>query len=434
MSFFSSSSFDVFRFRDFAILSLNQLCLIFAILILEITIGYTLYQISKNPLTLGFIALAELCPFILLSFFGGYFADHFNKQTILKWGFSLCCPIPLLFIFLFWCRQQQYIDYSLFLAGIYVLIFFLGILRGIYSPSFNALRAFVVPEKYYSSANTWTAFFWQIGAIVAPMLAGLLLEVCGLYLTLLLSFALYFLGSIVLVFLQNRKFPSIPQQHVVQSLKEAWLFIFEKRIIFWSVLLDLSSVLFGGVLALLTIFAQDIFKTGAQGLGLLRAAPAIGTCLMMLYLIKHPPIFHIWRNMLLAIGGFSICTILFALSRQLWVSVLLLVLMGAFDSISMIIRQTLFQSIPPKNLLGRISALNGILVTSGNQLGALQSSLFTRWLGIIPATLISGCFCLGITLYSFSRTRDLFDYRLNKENQSFSKIRNPACQHNHTVK
>ena len=417
-----SSSFDFFaalRYRDFTLISINQLCLTLAILIQEIVVAYSLYQLSKDPLMLGLIGIVELIPFILLSFFGGYIADRFNRQTILKYGFSLTCITPLLLILIFLLHQQQTITLFELLLGIFSCIFCLGILRGIYSPAFNSLRCFLVPEKFYSNANTWTTLIWQLGAMLGPLIAGILLHQFGLYISLGVAFIFLLMGSIAICAMQPRQFPSINNLPILSSMKEAILFMRHNRLIFWSMLLDLSTVLFGGILVLLPIFAEDILASDAEALGLLRAAPAIGTCAMTFLLMQTNLIHHAWRNMLIAVTGLGCCTLLFACSRSLWLSFILLLLMGAFDSMSMIIRQTLLQILPPKNLLGRIAAINGIVVTSGNQIGSFQSGLFARLFSVIPATLIGGSICLFFVGISASVNRDLLKSKIKQHKHTF---------------
>ena len=247
-----------------------------------------------------------------------------------------------------------------------------------------------------------------MGGILAPLCAGLLLGQLGLKKTLLIAFFLCCVGSICLFGLSARQFPSPHKQHLSKSLKEAYLFIFKHPLMFWSMLLDLSAMLFCSVIILLPIFAHDILHLGVEGLGILRAAPAIGACIMMLMLTCYSPMQNAWRNMLYSSFAIALCTLAFALSPHVWLSVFFLVLIGAFDSISMIIRQTLLQQLPPKALLGRVAALNGILVTSGNQLGALHMSLMTRYFSVVPAVLIGGMLCLIICGLSSTRTRHLF--------------------------
>lgn len=409
------SPFAALTCRDFSLLTVNQCCLTLAILIQEVLLSFYLYQLTHNPMVLGLVGLAEFLPFVLLSLWGGYLADRFNRQRILQLSFSSSIPLSGLLWLCFSSHQQQLLSDTLFLVSVYSIIFLFGCIRGIYSPCFNSLRPFLVPEKLYSNASTWTALCWQINAVLAPILTGLLLTHFGLDVTFMAVMILFALGSLALWQLKTREFPQLAQSSVWLSLKEAAAFLRQSRVLFWAMLLDVSSVFFGGVVALLPIFAQDVLHLDADGFGLLRAAPACGSLLMMSVLVKFPPQKQLWQKMLIAVAGFACCGFAFALSRHLYLAVLILLLMGACDSYSIVIRQTLLQLIPPKDMLGRIAAINGIFVTSSNQLGALQSSLMARLLSIIPAMLLGSSLALLTVLLSYRQTRD------QSTDHSFSK-------------
>ena len=409
------SPFAALTCRDFSLLTVNQCCLTLAILIQEVLLSFYLYQLTHNPMVLGLVGLAEFLPFVLLSLWGGYLADRFNRQRILQLSFSSSIPLSGLLWLCFSSHQQQLLSDTLFLVSVYSIIFLFGCIRGIYSPCFNSLRPFLVPEKLYSNASTWTALCWQINAVLAPILAGLLLTHFGLHTTFMAVMILFVLGSLALWQLKAREFPQLAQSSVWLSLKEAAAFLRQSRVLFWAMLLDVSSVFFGGVVALLPIFAQDVLHLDADGFGLLRAAPACGSLLMISVLVKFPPQQQLWQKMLIAVAGFACCGFAFALSRHLYLAVLILLLMGACDSYSIVIRQTLLQLIPPKDMLGRIAAINGIFVTSSNQLGVLQSSLMARLLSIIPAMLLGSSLALLTVLLSYRQTRD------QSTDHSFSK-------------
>lgn len=400
------SPFAALTCRDFSLLTVNQCCLTLAILIQEVLLSFYLYQLTHNPMMLGLVGLAEFLPFVLLSLWGGYLADRFNRQRILQLSFSSSIPLSGLLWLCFSSHQQQLLSDTLFLVSVYSIIFLFGCIRGIYSPCFNSLRPFLVPEKLYSNASTWTALCWQINAVLAPILAGLLLTHFGLDVTFMAVMILFVLGSLALWQLKAREFPQLAQSSVWLSLKEAAAFLRQSRVLFWAMLLDVSSVFFGGVVALLPIFAQDVLHLDADGFGLLRAAPACGSLLMISVLVKFPPQKQLWQKMLIAVAGFACCGFAFALSRHLYLAVLILLLMGACDSYSIVIRQTLLQLIPPKDMLGRIAAINGIFVISSNQLGALQSSLMARLFSIIPAMLLGSSLSLFTVVLSYRQTRD----------------------------
>lgn len=400
-------AFAALRYRDFSIVTLNQFCLTLAILVQEVMVAYVLYQLTRDPLVLGLIGLAEAIPFIALSLWGGYVADRFNRQRVMQICLLLALPMPLILSALFSRHDQGLLTHDQLAWGVYGVIFLLGTIRGFYNPSVSSLKPFLVPRALYPNAATWTTIGWQSAVILGPVSGGLLLGYLGLHQTLYLVTGLLLLCSVLLALLKKRQFPPINHDNIWLSLQEGFGFIFKTKIIFWSISLDLVSVLFGGVIALLPIYAEDILKVGAEGLGLLRAAPSIGAVLMMGILAKYQPTQHAWRNMLLAVAGFGIFTLIFAFSTTLWLSLLALALTGAFDSISVVIRQTILQIFPPENLRGRVAAVNGMFVSSSNELGAFESGLAARYLTVIPATVLGGSITLGVVIVTYFKTRDL---------------------------
>ena len=409
-----NDAFAALRYRDFSIVTLNQFCLTLAILIQEIIVAYSLYQITRDPLTLGFIGLAEAIPFITLSLWGGYFADKLNKQSIMKVCLFFAIPLPLVLWALFHLKGKEKIGINTLSWGIYAVIFALGTIRGFYNPSATSLKPFLIPRELYANGATWTTIGWQSGVIIGPMLGGFMLAFLGRETSLLTVTALLALCFILISLLQKRTFPKMETENVLQSLTDGFRFIWKTKIVLWAISLDLVSVLFGGVIALLPIFAEEILKVGPEGLGYLRAAPSIGALITMIALTKFPPMHHAWRNMLLAVAGFGIFTILFAFSNNMWLSLFALMMTGACDSISVVVRQTVLQIFPPENMRGRVAAVNGMFVSSSNELGAFESGLAAKYLGTITATLFGGCMTLAVVTYCWFKTSDLFKVDITK--------------------
>jgi len=407
-------AFAALRYRDFSIITLNQFCLTLAILIQEIIVAYSLYQITKDPLTLGLIGLAEAIPFIALSLWGGYFADRFNKQTIMKICLFFAIPMPLILWSLFHAYGQAHISISSLSWGIYAVIFGLGTIRGFYNPSATSLKPFLIPRDLYANGATWTTIGWQSGVIIGPMLGGFMLAYLGCENSLFTVAGLLAACFVLISLLSKRSFPKIETDNLWDSLGDGFRFIWKTKIVLWSISLDLVSVLFGGVIALLPIFAEDILKIGPEGLGYLRAAPSIGALITMIALTKFPPTQHAWRNMLLAVAGFGLFTVLFAFSHHLWLSLFALAMTGACDSISVVIRQTILQIYPPENMRGRVAAVNGMFVSSSNELGAFESGLAAKYMGTITATLLGGCMTMAVVAVSWAKTKDLFNIDIGK--------------------
>lgn len=401
-------AFAALRYRDFSIVTLNQFCLTLAILIQEIIVAYSLYKITKDPLTLGFIGLAEAIPFIALSLWGGYFADRFNKQSIMKICLFFAVPLPLVLWGLFHAFGLGHIGVTTLSWGIYAVIFGLGTIRGFYNPSATSLKPFLIPRELYANGATWTTIGWQSGVILGPMLGGFMLAYLGRETSLLSVAVLLSICFLLINLLQKRSFPSIETENLWASLGDGFRFIWKTKIVLWAISLDLVSVLFGGVIALLPIFAEDILKIGPEGLGYLRSAPSIGALITMIALTRFPPTHHAWRNMLLAVAGFGLFTLVFAFSNHFWLSLFALAMTGACDSISVVVRQTILQIYPPENMRGRVAAVNGMFVSSSNELGAFESGLAARYLGTIMATVFGGCMTLLVVGLSWSKTSDLF--------------------------
>ncbi|WP_343621556.1 MFS transporter [Acinetobacter proteolyticus] len=409
-----NDAFAALRYRDFSIVTLNQFCLTLAILIQEIIVAYSLYQITRDPLTLGFIGLAEAIPFITLSLWGGYFADKLNKQSIMKVCLFFSIPLPLVLWGLFHLHGLEKISISTLSWGIYAVIFALGTIRGFYNPSATSLKPFLIPRELYANGATWTTIGWQSGVIIGPMLGGFMLAFLGRETSLFAVSALLAVCFILINCLAKRTFPKMETENVLQSLTDGFRFIWKTKIVLWAISLDLVSVLFGGVIALLPIFAEEILKVGPEGLGYLRAAPSIGALITMIVLTKFPPMHHAWRNMLLAVAGFGIFTILFAFSNNMWLSLFALAMTGACDSVSVVVRQTILQIFPPENMRGRVAAVNGMFVSSSNELGAFESGLAAKYLGTITATILGGCMTLAVVSYCWFKTNDLFIVDITK--------------------
>ncbi|MEZ0483879.1 MFS transporter [Fibrella aquatica] len=408
--------FASLRIPDFRNFILNSFFITVTLLIQEVILGYELYKITRDPLALGLVGLAEAIPFIALSLFGGHLADRRDKKRILQISLGVIMLSSVILYAAFQPAVVSQFSQTVRLAVIYGVLMLIGTARGFYSPASSSLKPFLVPRELYANSSTWSSSFWQAGAIVGPGIAGLLYAAIGFENTLLTAIFLYGLCFIFLSLIKRH--PVVANHDMTDvgfwdSLKEGFTFVFGNRIVLYAISLDLFSVLFGGVVAILPIFAEDILKVGAQGLGVLRSAPAIGAVLTMLFMAKFPPTHNAWRNMLLSITGFGVATIIFALSTNFYLSLVMLALTGAFDSVSVIIRQTILQIFPPDHLRGRVAAVNGIFVSSSNEIGAFESGLAARILGTVRSVLAGGVVTIAVVGYIYTRSKDLFKVKIN---------------------
>ncbi len=409
-------TFASLRYPEFRYFVSNSFLITATLLIQEVILGYELYKITHDPLALGLVGLAEALPFIALSLFGGHLADRRDKKRILQWSLLVIILGSVILYFSFNPAVVREFSQTARLAVIYGVLMLLGFARGFYSPASASLKPFLVPRELYPNSATWSSSFWQAGAIVGPGLAGFLYVWIGFDNTLLVVIGLLLICLVLISLIARRPVPVVAEADRVglwESLREGIRFVFRTKIILYAISLDLFSVLFGGVVAILPIFAEDILHVGAEGLGFLRAAPSVGAVVTLGLLTWFPPTRNAWQNMLLAVAGFGLMTLVFAFSTNFTVSLIALALTGAFDSVSVIIRQTILQIFPPDHLRGRVASVNGIFVSSSNEIGAFESGLAASLLGTIPSVAIGGIVTLVVVGYVYLTSKELFSVKLS---------------------
>lgn len=407
-------AYAALRYPEFRRLTFATFLITAAILIQQVALGYELYRITRDPLALGLVGLAEAIPFMALALFGGHLADRREKLRLMKTALTVIMLGSLMLLWITRPSVHDEISRTGWLLTIYGTLALLGLARGIYSPAASALKAFLVPRELYPNSSTWISSFWQAGAVLGPALAGFLLAGTGLTGTLtavLIAFAIAF-ALITGIAPRHPPAGSIAAENVWKSLREGIAYVMQTRILLYAISLDMFSVLFAGVVAILPIFAQDILLVGPEGLGLLRAAPGVGALLTMFVCAYYTPMHNAWRNLLWAVAGFGLATLAFALSKSFWLSAAMLFLTGAFDSISVIIRQTILQVMTPDALRGRVQSVNSLFVSSSNELGAFESGLAAKLMGAVPSVLFGGAMTLAIVAHIWRRSRDLLTVKL----------------------
>ncbi|MDB5986061.1 MAG: transporter [Nevskia sp.] len=410
-------AFAALRYPAFRNLMGGAFLFTIGIQIQEVVIGYELYTMTHRPIVLGLIGLAEAIPFISLALFGGLLADRRDKRKLILGSVSFVVAGSATLLWALLPATRQWMSQTVLLGVIYGVIAAFGLARGLFAPAASAMSAFLVPREIYSNSSAWRSTAWQAGAILGPVSAGFLYAAFGLAATLGLVVGL-FIAALAL-------FSGTPPQpprpiaagevpaNLWQSLREGIDFVLGNRIIWYALSLDMFSVLFGGVVAILPVFAADILQVGPQGLGVLRAAPSVGAMLTLLACTRYPPTTHAWRNLLIAVAGFGVMTLIFGLSRIFWLSAAALFVSGAFDSISVVIRNTILQVLPPDHLRGRVLSVNSIFITSSNELGAFQAGASASIFGATRSVLIGGTLTLLIVGTIWRRSTDLFKVRLN---------------------
>jgi len=391
------------RFKEFNIFLGVRFALVFAWSMQFIVIEWQVYTMTKDPLSLGIIGLMEVIPAVSTALFAGHIVDQKEKRNLLVkciLGFSVI-SFGLFIISLPSILTQW--DTQTILYTIYFLVFLGGIVRAFLGPTIFSLIAQIVPKKIYPNAATWSSTTWQMASVLGPALAGFSISWIGVHWSMCVIFGFSVLALIFLFQISRKPIlnPMIGEP-VFQSLKEGLKFVFGTKAIFGALTLDMIAVLFGGAIALLPIYAQDILHVGAEGFGVLRAAPAVGAALMMVGSTRFPLHRNAGKKLLWAVFGFGICIIVFGLSTSFWLSVFALFLSGGVDGISMIIRQTILQLKTPDHMRGRVASVNSMFVGSSNELGAFESGVAAKLLGTVAAVVFGGTMTLltvGITAF-----------------------------------
>jgi MFS family permease len=381
-----------FTFPDFTSYQLARFFIIAGLEMQSVAVGWQIYEITKRPLDLGLVGLAQFLPGVLLFLVSGHAADRLDRRKLLITcyvGFGVCSSLLLLTV----------------LAGmrtvspIYAVVVLLGIVRSFNSPVSRALLTQTVPQEHLTNAVTWNSSVFQGATILGPSIGGFVYAIAkgpsAVYMTSMLAaaVAIFFTLKIELRAAKPRPREPLNLKTVLAGLH----YIRKKRVVLGSISLDLFAVLLGGAVALLPVYAREILMTGPWGLGLLRASPAIGASSMALLLAHRPLRGRTGATMLWCVAGFGVFTILFGVSRSLVLSMMALLLVGAMDMVSVVVRATLVQVATPDEMRGRVNAVDMIFIGASNEVGQFESGLTAQWFGAVPAVVLGGIGTLLVT-------------------------------------
>lgn len=357
-----------------------------------VVVGWQVFALTKDPLTLGLIGLAEALPYIAVALYAGHVADRTERRSLAVAGtFALMISAIALLLLT--------ITPGAIHAGrvwpVYVVIALSATARSFMRPAVFALSAEVVPRELYPNAIAWRTSTWHLAAVAGPAAGGVLYGFAGAAAAYTAVVIVMASSLAAILSVAPRPKPAAPENEVPlgESLQIGLRFVWSEPVLLAAMTLDLFAVLFGGAVALLPAFAE-LLKVGPQGLGFLRAAPAAGSILMGLVIAHRPPMKRAGASLFSCVAMFGVCMILFALSRNFWLSFALLFISGVVDNVSVVIRSTLLQTRTPEHMLGRVSAVNQIFIGSSNEIGAFESGLAARLLGVVPSVLFGGCMTL----------------------------------------
>jgi MFS family permease len=383
------------RIKEFNIFLFVRFLLVFGWSMQFIVIEWQVYSITKDPLSLGIIGLMEIIPAFSMALFAGHIVDQKEKRNLL----ALCTgAFSLISLGLFLLTTDSILNSwstNAVLYSIYALVFFGGFLRSFFGPTIFSLVALLVPKKIYHNAATWSTSTWKTASVSGALCGGFFIGWIGVDKTLSIVFVLVVL-SFITVF-QIKKKPILNTkigEPIKESLKAGIKFVFQNKAILGTLTLDMIAVLFGGTVAILSVFAQDVLKVGPEGFGILNASISIGSIITMLLTTYIPINRSTGKKMLISVFIFGLSIIAFGLSSIFWVSVLALFISGAADGISMVIRQTILQLKTPDDMRGRVSSVNSMFVGSSNELGAFESGLAAKIVGPVAAVVFGGTMTL----------------------------------------
>lgn len=412
------------RISDFRLLLIARLFVTIAVQIQSIAVGWQIYALTKNVMFLGLIGLAEALPAISIALYAGHVADIIDRRRIALFAVAtLFLGIALLALCSF-----QIAGNPIFISVIFILIAITGFARGFYAPAVFGMLSDIVPREHYGNAAAWNSAVWQGSAVAGPILGGLLYVAFAAPVTYSFS-ALLLLASLGCFYIVKARsmFKKDKTTDVIQNIKEGLTFVFSNQIILGSMALDLFAVLFGGAVALLPIFAAEVFHMGPQALGLLRAAPSVGALITATFLAHKPISSGAGHIFLAAVSGFGLCMIAFGLSTDFYLSLFLLGLSGVFDGINVYLRGTIYQLLTPDNMKGRVAAVNSMFINSSNEIGAFESGMAAKIMGVVPSIIFGGCMTLFVVLVTAFKAPKLRKLQMQSLYKETSRLNNKSA-------
>ena len=360
-----------------------------------VVVAWTIYDLTKDPLMLGMVGLAEAIPAIGAALPMGYVVDKMEKRRAIRIATALIIVSAVSTGWLVQPHSVNELGVSTTVTLILAMIVVNGFARAMYSPAMFSALSNVVPRDALAKATSMGSAVWQGAMVGGPLAAGLIYGQLGVDAAAIATVALMLAGAVGAMGLPVM--PAIDggtKGSLKDDVTQGVRFIFGNQVILGALSLDLFAVLFGGAVAILPVFADQILHVDASGLGVLRAAPSIGSVLLMVWMSAHPPERNTGRILLYAVTGFGLCTIAFALSTSFWLSVALLVCVGAFDAVSVVVRATILQLQTPDEMRGRVAAANSMFISSSNEIGSLESGVAAKLLGAVPSVIFGGIMTL----------------------------------------
>jgi MFS family permease len=398
------------KIKEFRLFLASRLGIIFALNMQSTILYFWVYQLTNNKLSLGFVGLAEVIPAIGCSLIAGHYVDQNEKRKmVIKCLSGYLVTSICLFVIALPLIEKK-ITISLIVALIYFFVFIGGILRSFYAPSMFSLFGLVVPREHFPNATSWSSMSWQLGAVIGPLMAGVFIASFGIPIGLFAVICFLLIIYFPLLSITEKPILKKEKEPILQSIKEGLKFVLRTPTLLGAQLLDMFSVLFGGAVALLPVYQKEILHVNEMGFGILRAAPGIGALLTLGLLAFLPLKNKPGQKLFLCVTGFALSIIVFGISTNFYLSVLMLLFSGMFDAVSVVIRSTILQLVTPDAMRGRVSAVNTIFVSSSNEFGDFESGVMAHWLGTVRAVVTGGVLTLGVIAFTYAKVPKLRNF------------------------
>jgi MFS family permease len=380
-----------FRYPAFSLYQLARFFIVLATEMQSVAVGWQVYEITKRPLDLGLVGLAQFLPSILFFLISGHAADRFSRRKVLAIGYAAFAVCSFLLLLLTLRRART-------VHPMYAVMALVGLVRSFNAPASRAILPQLVPDEHFHSAFAWGATIFQTATILGPAVGGLTYALFrGPAAVYAAAMATASAAAVSMMIVKLRPTARRREQFSWKTVLAGLHYVWRQKLVLGSISLDLFAVLLGGAVALLPVYARDILKTGPWGLGLLRCAPAIGAAMMALLLAHRPLRRNAGLKMLWCVAGFGVFTILFGLSRNIVLSMIALALVGATDMVSVVVRGILIQLATPDEMRGRVNAVDMIFIGTSNEFGAFESGATAAWFGTVAAVVIGGAGAIAVT-------------------------------------
>jgi MFS family permease len=409
----TNDPFAAVRIPEFKNLMVGRFTFIAALRMMGTLVAWWVYELTGDPFAIGLVGLSEVIPALSMALYAGHVIDKSEKRKVLLTAVFFYTFTAAILLFLSTSFTGKHLTKHTIAICIYAVIFCTGIIRSFTGPNFSAMLASIVPRQYLQNATTWTQGSWLSASVTGHAAGGFLIWKLGITGTLIIICSLLIIAFFVLTQLKPKPpMPNSGEKKTWESVKEGLKFVFRTKEILAAFSLDMFAVLFGGAVAMVPVYAKDILKIGPQGFGWLNAAIDIGAIFIIVILAIFPLKKAQGKKLMIAVAGFGICIICFAISEWFILSFAALMIAGILDGISVVVRGTVMQLKTPDHMRGRVSSVGSMFINSSNELGQFESGVAAKLMGVVPSVVFGGCMTLVVVLITWIKAPTLrkFEY------------------------